>query len=258
MFRVTTFRPGTTLQACTASYRIVEADFPPGSFREAILLPHVIHYLVFHLGAPDTLYDIHLQQFTGREILLGASKHYQQLRCFPGMKLLVVTLEPDGWYKLFHRPLPSAGLQNLAPFTEGLSRQLQTCTGTPQLVRLLDAFLQYCADNHKTPVRDISPAIRLIHDTNGNISLPELQAQTFTTKRTLERHFMEQTGLFPKMFARIVRFRHALEFMHRHQVCDPAQLAVQFGYYDRKHFLRECRALTGQLPATLPEQLFGQ
>jgi transcriptional regulator GlxA family with amidase domain len=76
----------------------------------------------------------------------------------------------------------------------------------------------------------------------------ELELATYTTKRTLERHFLEQVGLHPKTFSRLVRFIAVIQFIESNLNVKWRQLADIFGYYDQSHFIHEFKSLTGRLP----------
>ena len=65
----------------------------------------------------------------------------------------------------------------------------------------------------------------------------------------MRREFLEQTGLGPKFLARVLRFRRALELSPRAEG-DFAGLALDCGYYDQAHLIREFRENSpGRTPA---------
>ena len=68
----------------------------------------------------------------------------------------------------------------------------------------------------------------MIERRKGNISIRELEQATFTTKRTLERHFQEQVGLQPKTFSRLVRFNGVIRFVESNLNIKWRQLADAF------------------------------
>ena len=52
----------------------------------------------------------------------------------------------------------------------------------------------------------------------------------------------------PKLFARILRFEHALEFADGAEI-GWAEIAQRCGYYDQAHMIRDFRAFTGRSPS---------
>jgi transcriptional regulator GlxA family with amidase domain len=100
----------------------------------------------------------------------------------------------------------------------------------------------------KTLRRNIDNALLLIGRNGGNISIRALEEATFTTKRTLERHFLEQVGLHPKSYSRLVRFSGMIRYFESNLNVKWQQLAELFGYYDHSHLIHEFKTLTGGSP----------
>jgi transcriptional regulator GlxA family with amidase domain len=69
------------------------------------------------------------------------------------------------------------------------------------------------------------------------------------SERQLERVFLSEMGLTPKMFARIVRLRRAIAFANAGTTLSTA--AYSAGYADQSHFNRDMRALMSGSPSSL-------
>jgi AraC-like DNA-binding protein len=70
--------------------------------------------------------------------------------------------------------------------------------------------------------------------------------------RRLGDVFTAEVGLAPKAFARIARFRRALDAAQRRAgAVDWAQLAAATGYTDQSHLIRDFRAFSGEAPTAL-------
>ncbi|MGI8952582.1 MAG: DUF6597 domain-containing transcriptional factor [Chitinophagaceae bacterium] len=59
----------------------------------------------------------------------------------------------------------------------------------------------------------IKQAIQLILDNKGQISIKKVCEKTHLTKRTFERRFLNETGISPKQFSKIIQFHQSLEQM---------------------------------------------
>lgn len=81
----------------------------------------------------------------------------------------------------------------------------------------------------------------------GAVSIARLQELAGGSAARLTRRFREQVGVSPKRYARIHRFRHLLEGLHRTDT-PLARLALDAGYYDQSHMTTEFRALAGMSP----------
>ena len=66
--------------------------------------------------------------------------------------------------------------------------------------------------------------------------------------RQLERRFRAETGLSPRLLARIIRFQRVLRALGP-QDADWVSVALDCGYADQPHLIRDFRAFTGQTPA---------
>ena len=81
----------------------------------------------------------------------------------------------------------------------------------------------------------------------GRISVDALAREVRVGPRDLERRFQEKVGLGPKRFCRIVRFQDVF----RQGGLDEdawAGVAVDCGYYDQPHFIKEFKRITGETP----------
>lgn len=57
--------------------------------------------------------------------------------------------------------------------------------------------------------------------------------------RQFERDFLQQVGIRPKLYARIVRFEAALDSKARSFTKSWTNVAHQFGYYDQMHMVHD-------------------
>ena len=62
---------------------------------------------------------------------------------------------------------------------------------------------------------------------------------------------MEQLGVSPKLFARIVRFEAALDSKARSSTKSWTDVAHEFGYFDQMHMVHDFEVLTGGTPTDI-------
>jgi AraC-like DNA-binding protein len=117
-----------------------------------------------------------------------------------------------------------------------------------KLARLEQAFLQLLASMPKPKLLSRPVAIEAI-EAHGVTRVSELQQNHRIQARRLERIFLEEIGVTPKVFCRIVRFNHAKSMIERNADVDLRQLAYECGYADQSHFTRNFRELFGRTPA---------
>jgi AraC-like DNA-binding protein len=76
----------------------------------------------------------------------------------------------------------------------------------------------------------------------------ELVRATGYSHRWLTERFRAEVGLAPKAFARVVRFENAFERLGRLDRVRWAEFALDCGYYDQAHLVRDFREMAGATP----------
>jgi len=90
-------------------------------------------------------------------------------------------------------------------------------------------------------------------DANNGVSA--VADELGVSERHLRRLFRESTGMSPKTFAKLTRFRHALGAARERHQPGWATIAAAAGYYDQAHLIGEFRAIAGVTPRALLDEL---
>jgi AraC-like DNA-binding protein len=123
-------------------------------------------------------------------------------------------------------------------------RMLELRTPERQL-DLFEALLQIRLPR----VRGLHPAIaRALRTLPEAPSVRALVADSGYSHRRFIELFEDAVGLTPKRYARVLRFRRALERIARDGAPCLAELALEAGYVDQAHFNRDFREMTGISP----------
>lgn len=128
--------------------------------------------------------------------------------------------------------------------------QVQTASNPESKINLIDAFLVKLA-RRKTKMKahpGVSQALHLLTQHRGNITVKDLQEETCTTRKSLERAFTTQVGILPKLYSRIVRYNFAKALIESSSVIDWQKITHQHGYYDQSHFINEFKTFSGKTP----------
>jgi AraC-like DNA-binding protein len=96
-------------------------------------------------------------------------------------------------------------------------------------------------------ISEVQHAIGELVRNRGHLSVAEFADAAGVGDRQLRRSCQKHAGLGPKQLARILRFRHASAAL-RGGVANLAGLALDCGYYDQAHLIRDFRALAGTSP----------
>ncbi|NML37241.1 AraC family transcriptional regulator [Chitinophaga sp. G-6-1-13] len=254
MFKVQTFRPHQRLGDYLLSWQLITGDFPGEEVRYLTILPHFIQSMWFNPGPDHTLYDVIGQEYLSSALLTGPRSRISEWRISGNMQLLAAHFRPGSWFRLFNIPAQffcDRCIDLSALFGHSIASLLtdiNTCDHPRQQVQLLEYWLLEQLTASPKNICNLENAMQLILAANGNITIRQLEAQVFLTKRTLERAFLEQTGLRLKLFCRLVRFRKTIDYMARMRYPQWKLLAHKAGYCDQTHFINEFRYFTHRLP----------
>lgn len=97
--------------------------------------------------------------------------------------------------------------------------------------------------------RVFTGALAAIFDQYGDIALSELEAKTGYSTRYLNKVFKKCSGISPKTFCKIVRFQRLLHTMNGSDKRRLTDIAMDAGYYDQSHMLKEFREYTTMTPS---------
>lgn len=88
----------------------------------------------------------------------------------------------------------------------------------------------------------------------GMLKIQDLFTTFDVSKVTLHKHFLEKMGLSPKQVSRIWRLNHFLQLQQEACHQNFTHLALEAGYYDQAHSIREFKAFFNHCPSRLFQQ----
>lgn len=112
---------------------------------------------------------------------------------------------------------------------------------------LLDAFFSERL-RHDGSREGFERGLAALQASGGRDSIDAVAAVAGTSVRQLQRCFDRQIGLPPKTVGRILRFQGALRRLMRDPGCSLAEVALQAGYFDQAHFVKDFRRMSGGVP----------
>jgi AraC-like DNA-binding protein len=119
---------------------------------------------------------------------------------------------------------------------------------------MLAAWLVEHAAHAPLPDAIVAGAVRALRTATEPVTIDAVAEQLDVPLRTLQRRFVAQVGVPPKLFARIVRF-HRVCLAWRHDPTTLARVAADCGYCDESHLVRDFRAFVGEPPAAFLQAL---
>jgi AraC-like DNA-binding protein len=129
-------------------------------------------------------------------------------------------------------------------------QKLQDVNDFNQQIEIISDIIEKLVKINQGPLDDrIQQAIKQIIETEGRIKIKELRNNVFLSERTLERNFLNQTGLTPKQFAKIIQFQTSLNKLTKENYEKLTYVGLDSGFTDQSHFIRVFKQYTGQTPS---------
>lgn len=130
-----------------------------------------------------------------------------------------------------------------------LSEQLSETTSITEKINVLSSFLLSQISNNKlSDNRVMDFAMTQIMQSDGSITLSDLQQKIQLSERSLERKFKESLGISPKLFSRICRFQSSLKQLQNKGYDKLSDIAFENNYADQSHFIRSFKEFSGFSP----------
>jgi AraC-like DNA-binding protein len=96
-----------------------------------------------------------------------------------------------------------------------------------------------------------------LRDTDGMLNIRLLASESGCSQKHLVAQFRDYVGVSPKVAARVIPFNRAVKLIERRGSVNGARLALDCGYYDQSHFIRDFRAFAGCTPTELSDSMAG-
>ena len=112
---------------------------------------------------------------------------------------------------------------------------------------------------HRRPVapeaRLVAAAVARMREAPPGTLVSEVAAHECVSVRSLQRLFARYVGVSPKWVLQRYRLHEALEQLAGQDRPDWSRLALDLGYFDHAHFIRDFRAVAGRSPTEYEREL---
>jgi AraC-like DNA-binding protein len=232
-------------------------------------LPSCLATLVFNLGCDlrvEHPLTIRTTYRAGTAFYSGLSRTYAVTETDRAQEGAQVMLTPLGARRLIGFPLDEIGDRLIDPCdlfgaaARDMTERLQETNSLAGRLAILEQEMaRRLALSRDAPPRDLIWALRRLEATFGRIEVNVLAEELGCSRKHLTVRFRREFGMSPKLFARVARFDHAVEFLRRDRVASLAELAGDCGYADQAHMTRDFCEFAGSPPAAflrrkLPDQ----
>ena len=247
-------RPSTTLADYLACVWFVRDHEASAASRPAErVLPDGCIEWIFHLGAPfERWTPAEGWQLQARSFVVGELTQFLLLQPSGPAAVMGVRFKPGGAYRFLTLPLDLLTDKTIAtedvwgPGARYLEEAVLSARTDAERTRLVEGFLLQRLLISARPRFDA--AITHIISSRGRMRMGQLADSIGCSRRQLEREFRARAGLSPKALARIIRFQNLLRLVGEGELREWASLALESGYADQPHMVREFREFSGQSP----------
>lgn len=239
---------------------------PPGPAPAERILPDGCVEAIVHLGDPFARIDERgVEERQPAAFLVGPSGRWLDLRSTGRVATLGIRFRPGGAAAFTAVPLIEAA-ERIEPIESVLGRdgrdlveRLHEAASDDARAGVVWGFLgdriARARDARRAPDRTVALAVDAILGTRGRADLSRLAHASGLSPRQLERRFTARVGMGPKRLSRIARFQHLLALAGPEPREGWASLAIECGYFDQAHLIRDFREFAGRTPAAfLAEQ----
>jgi len=231
--------PSPTLAWVVQHYWIVQWDLRghPSQVRET--LPHPNVHLTLEPNRSG-IHGVHSGRFTceldGQGAVFGVKFRPGGFRPFLQRSVS----------ELRDRSLPMQDVFGVA--ADALEAEVLSQSGDEAMVAVAERFLVARMPPADPVVAQVGGIVDAIADDRDILSVDQLVQRWRIDKRRLQRLFNDYVGASPKWVINRYRLHEAVERLAAGTTVDWAQLALDLGYFDQAHFIRDFKALVGRPP----------
>lgn len=207
--------------------------------------------LAFHRG--DKIYSTLHQEMQPRSSLCGQSVSYTDVVYSGNLNLVMVVFQPVAARVVLGIPMNNLWDKNVDVELLGdaslieLEKWIMETEDNNQCVYLIEQYLLkklYGFTSER--FARMNAVVQSIN--NGQQDITELSQSACLGYKQFKRVFAEYTGLNPKEFLQIARFRNALHCLHAGSQIRLNQLAYDWGYCDKSHLIKDFKTFMGYTP----------
>ena len=233
----------------------LEGDGPsPGGASERIL-PDGCVELILNFGERFSQHQNNRRELQPRHFLVGQMSGPILISPNGAVQLLGIRFHPGGTAPFLRVPMNELTDQiaELGSLSSELERELllvsECLPSLSDKIAAVDAALTARLLRGSPESSAIRLAARIV-ESAGLISVDQLAADAGISSRQLERRFLREIGIGPKLLGRILRFQQVFRAVDRSDSAW-ASVALECGYYDQAHLIRDFNQFAGQTPSVL-------
>lgn len=245
VFRHARVAPSAVLAGVVEHFWIVQWDLGDSAPQTAEVLPHPNVHLVIERGRTQ-IHGIQTARFT--RTLKGNGGVF-------GVKFRA------GGFRPFLRRSVSTLRNRVLPFRDvfdadaaSLEQDVFARPDHAQMIAVVERFLIPRLPPNDPTVARVAEMVDDISTDRSVTAVQQLVERRRVGTRALQRLFNDYVGVSPKWVINRYRLHEAIERLAADTPVNWADLALELGYFDQAHFIRDFRALVGRSPGDYVRQ----
>ncbi|MFH5831972.1 helix-turn-helix domain-containing protein [Halalkalibaculum sp. DA384] len=244
-FDFSRFFPPEDLQYFLEHFWIVEWDLGKDYYEQGVLSYPSVH-LAFERGK-TMIYGVVTGKFSRRIEGVG--------------KVLGIKFRPGGFYPFYQCSVASFS-DSTIPIdevfdvdAEALEDQVLRARDNELMVERAVEFIRTHLPEKDERVQQVNEIVNAVIDDSSLIRVGQLTEQFDIGERSLQRLFRKYVGVSPKWVIKRYRLHEVAGRLVENGEVDWSELALELGYYDQAHFIRDFKSIVGQTPTEYARSL---
>jgi AraC-like DNA-binding protein len=240
-FRHVRYHPSADLEPYVEHHWSVAWDLRGRAPERAETLPHPSVHLIFESNVGGRISGVARGKFS--TILEGKGS------------VFATKFTPGGFHAFAGGPISRFTATTVRVFdvfgAEGdtLEQAVLNARTDASRIRIVEKFLR---SRHPKPDETANQIVRTVYAIaadRGIVKVDDLVSRYATNARTLQRLFAKYVGVSPKWVIQRYRLHEAAEQLAAGTAVSQSALALELGYSDQAHFVRDFKSLVGTSPA---------
>jgi AraC-like DNA-binding protein len=237
--------------------------FETGYRREKILPDGAIELIIDLDTQPKSIFEDEASagfRTVKKAWISGERTRYIVIGAETNQSMVGIRFRPGGAYPFFRFPISelSDSVTELdliwGRLVDEIRDQLQAIESPDDRLLRLESFLLRQVQRSLEPNRLITFAVHQLQHSPQFLAIRDLASTIGITQKHLISQFEKVVGLRPKSFARVCKFQKVVNLIEKQNEIEWSAIALECGYYDQAHFIKEFHTFSGVNPSSYLKQ----
>jgi len=249
MYNYQEYSPDTRLTPWVKNYWLAT------DFEHSKVLPKV-----FPDGCIDIIFDFDRTKGTAHVDIFGTTTTFIEFDAAKHVQMFGIRFKPAG-FTAFSRVSPiefTDRREDLSLvetlFDKSFYETLPEKQSAAELIAYTNSYMINLLPHLYHSDKRVISAVDAINFAKGQLNVTSLASDICLCQRHFERKFKTVIGVSPKMYSKIVKFKHAMHNIVTYPNKDLLTIAVECGYYDRTHLMKDVKSLSGDIPTDVRQK----